>query len=198
LPEEQISLFVKDYCIKNGIPPENFFHDSTGRGTLGTFLARAWSDQTNPVEFGGRPTERPLGLDLTVTDPATGVKRPKLCSEHYSKFVTELWWSVRYAIECEQVRNLPEDVMEEGCMRMWDKVAGDKYEIESKQIMKERVGKSPDLFDWLAICVEGARRLGFQIERLRDTTQDDHTDDWLDKEIDAHRKFTRKQELVYD
>ena len=222
LPEEQIAEFVKDYCETNQIHPSNFFHDSTGRGTLGTFLARAWSDQTNPVEFGGSPTDRPVGLDLWTDDPATGDRRPKLCREHYSKFVTELWWSVRYAIECGQIRNLPEDVMDEGCMRMWDKVAGDKYEVESKIVMKERVGRSPDLFDWLSICVEGARRRGFQIERpepgsiiqnlsVIDTNgktislpipngkaRQNDDNDWLERELEKQRDFAVKHQLSYD
>lgn len=197
IAEEQIAQFVKEYCTKHGIPPENFFHDSTGRGTLGTFISRAWSDLTNPVEFGGRPTDRPVGLDLYVFDSVTHKRRLKLCSEHYSKFVTELWWSVRYAIECEQVRNLPEDVMEEGCMRMWDKVAGDKYEIESKVDMKDRVGKSPDLMDWLSICVEGARRRGFQITKLANESSTAQSNDWIRKLEARQRVLTQRQSLNY-
>jgi hypothetical protein len=139
-PEDQIAIFCKDLCRKNQIPPENFFHDSTGRGTLGTSLARIWSAQCNPVEFGGTPTSRPVSLDLYIWDQNERRRRLKRCDEHYSKFVTELWFSFRYAVEAEQVRGLPEDVMEEFCMREWNKVRGDKIELRRRG--HERAGRA--------------------------------------------------------
>jgi hypothetical protein len=69
-------------------------------------------------------------------------------------------------VEAGQMRGLPEDVMEEFCMREWEKVRGDKIELESKPDMKVRVGRSPDFADWCSICVEGARQRGFSISRL--------------------------------
>lgn len=164
--EDEIAEFVKSFCIRYGVPPENFFHDSTGRGSLGTALARVWSPLCNPIEFGGKPTERPVTQDHYIFDMTTNARRLKRCDEHYSKLVTELWFSVRYAIEAGQIRNLSSDVMDEGCLREWKKVNEDKYEVETKEKMKERVGRSPDLFDQLAILVEGARQRGFQIKKL--------------------------------
>lgn len=184
-PEDQIAVYCKDYCTERSIPPENFFHDSTGRGTLGTALARVWSAKCNPVEFGGAPTNRPVSLDLFVYDEKTTLKRLKRCDEHYSKLVTEFWYSVRYAIESGQLKNLPEDTMEEGCMREWDMVRGDKIEIESKIEMKLRVGRSPDLFDSLAIAVEGARRLGFQISKMAKAEVSENSPNWI---RDLHKK----------
>lgn len=176
MPEDQIAEFISQDCGQNEIPPSHVFHDSTGRGSLGTAIARIWSADTNPVEFGGNPTERPVCSDLFIWDEKLQSKRLKRCDEHYSKFVTELWFSVRYTIEGRQMRELPKEVMEEGCSREWMRVKKDKTEIESKVDTKKRMGKSPDLFDWVAIIVEGARRLGFQIARLeneqRQLTQD--------------------------
>lgn len=166
IPEDQIATYCAEYCIDKGVPPQNFFHDSTGRGTLGTSLARIWSPLCNPVEFGGQPSDRPVSLDLFVYDDQLNTKRLKRCNEHYSKFVTELWFSIRYAIESGQMRNIPEETIDEGSMREWDLVKGNKIEIESKKDMKERVGRSPDLFDSLAVSVEGARRLGFVIAKM--------------------------------
>lgn len=166
IPEDQIALFCKEYCESHDVRPENFFHDSTGRGSLGTSLARIWSAQCNPVEFGGAATNRPVSLDLYINDPKTNERRLKLCSEHFSKQVSEFWFSVRYAIESGQLKNLDEETMDEGAMREWDKVKGDKIELETKAEMKVRVGRSPDLFDNLAIAIEGARRRGFQISKL--------------------------------
>ncbi len=179
IPEDQIAHWVMDYCQTHDIPPENFFHDSTGRGTLGTSLARIWSTKCNPVEFGGSPTNRPVANDLFITDEKTKVNRLKLCSEHYTRFVCELWYSVRYAIESGQIRNLSEDVMEEGCMRNWDYTKNGKIDLETKIKMKERTGRSPDLFDCLAIAVEGARRKGFTIQRVGAAVDPQKNNRWL-------------------
>ncbi len=195
IAEDQISTFCKEYCERLKIPPDNFFHDSTGRGTLGTSLARIWSAQTNPVEFGGSPTDRPVSLDLFILDPLTKQRRLKTCREHYSKFVTELWFSVRYAIEARQLRNMSEEVVDEGAMRKWKPVKLDKKELETKEDMKERVGRSPDLFDSLAILVEGARRRGFTISKLANSTAKPPSDSKLHKESKAFNKILRSRQL---
>lgn len=196
--EDEIAEFVMAYCIRFGISPENFFHDSTGKGSLGTSLSRIWSDRTNPVEFGGKPTDRPVTLDHYTFDNALGIRRLKRCDEHYSKFVTELWYTCRYAIEADQVRNLTDDVIEEGCLREWERVKDYKIELESKEDMKVRVGRSPDLFDQFAILVEGARRRGFQIKKLANPNVKDNRVQWLeDLERDA-RKVREGSELNYE
>lgn len=181
-PEDQIAEYVKTECEQYGIPPDCVFFDATGRGSLGTAFARIWSADVNPVEFGGNPTTRPVSQDIFIIDDKTKLRRLKLCSEHYSKFVTELWFSVRYAVESSQVRNLPIDVMDEGCQREWKIVKGNKIEIESKIEMKERTGRSPDLFDWLATAIEGARRKGFMISKLANE-QINGSKDWM-KELE--------------
>lgn len=195
-PEDQIARWVKDYCRRNGISPENFFHDSTGRGSLGTSLARIWSPMCNPVEFGGSPTSRPVTMDHWIYDPKTRRRRLKKCNEHYSKFVTELWFSVRYAVEADQIRGLPESVMEEFCMREWAMVKGDKIEIETKDDMKERVGRSPDEADWCSICVEGARRRGFAINRLLNAETQERNREWL-REMQDKATTHKTGQLMY-
>lgn len=198
LPEEQIAEYCKQYCEANHVPPENFYHDSTGKGTLGTSLARVWSNQANPVEFGGTPTDRPVSMDLFVTDAKTGQRRLALCSEYYVKFVTELWFSVRYLIEAGQLRGLQEDVMDEGCMREWDEFNG-KKRLETKSEMKERTSRSPDLFDQLAILVEGARRRGLQIRKLSNQSVKGANPiaDYLDTKRKKQKELIRKQQLTY-
>lgn len=196
--EDEIAEFVMAYCLRHGIPPENFFHDSTGRGSLGSAVARIWSDRCNPVEFGGKPTERPVSLDHFIFDNDLGIRRLKRCDEHYVKFVTELWYTCRYAIEADQVRNLSEDVIEEGCLREWERKKDYKIELETKQDMKVRVGRSPDLFDQFAILVEGARRRGFQIKKLGSPVAQAANAQWLqDLERDA-RKMRLSSELNYE
>jgi hypothetical protein len=178
-PEQQIAEHVKRECEGLGIPPENMGHDSTGRGSLGTFLARVWSAMTNPVEAGGKPTKRPVSLDLYIFDRNTKQRRLKLCDEHYVKLVTEFWFSVRYTVESGQLRGLTSETMEEFCQREWDRVKDDKIEIETKEEMKNRVGRSPDLADWAAGIVEMARRKGFVISKLGSVESEERSFEWL-------------------
>lgn len=195
-PEQQISEYVKRECEGLAIPPENMGHDSTGRGSLGTFLARVWSAMTNPVESGGKPTDRPVSLDLYIIDRKDGKRRLKLCSEHYSKLVTEFWFSVRYTVESGQLRGLTSEAMEELCSREWDRVKDDKIEVETKADMKARVGRSPDLGDWVAGIVEMARRRGFVISKLGSSENVSRSDDWLQKMAAQQREMLKSKELV--
>jgi hypothetical protein len=153
--EDQLALAVKDHCQRRGIAPDHMAFDSTGRGSLMSAFARLWSPQVVPVEFGGAPTERPVSNGIDIT-----------CKNYYSKFVTELWWSVRLVIESGQFRGLTDEVMAEGCAREWTMVGSNKIEVEPKEKTKLKTGRSPDMFDALATGVEMARRLGFKIERL--------------------------------
>lgn len=188
IAEDQIAIFVKQYCLENEIAPENFYHDSTGRGSLGTSLARIWSNLCNPVEFGGSPTDRPVSADLYIDDPKTNQRRHKTCKEHYFNFVSELAFSLRYVIEGRQMRNLPTDVMEELCLRKWDKVRSDKIQVEpksgtaAKPGMKQRVGFSPDLADYASIALEGARRRGFVIKKLGSVDTKNGDEDYFETE----------------
>jgi hypothetical protein len=196
LPEDQIAEWVRNFCQSNGIPPENMFYDSTGRGSLGPSLARIWSANINPVEFGGSPSDRPVTMDHYIMD-RNGQRRLKTCKEHYSKFVSELWWSTRYAIVAGQVRGLIEEVIDDGCMREWSEVAGNKIEIEPKMKMKERTGQSPDLYDWAAIVLEGARRRGFQIKKMVNLEEDSSNHEWITDLISKSRKLRESHELNY-
>jgi len=174
-PEDQIAIYTKDKMEANGIPPENFFFD--GRGSLAMALARVWSPRVNSVEFGGRPTDRVVDGEF-VQDGSGQGKRPKLAFEHYSKFVSELWWSWRYAIEADQIRGLTLETVLDASPREWRKVAGDKKEIETKKDMKKRTGISPDLADCAVTGLEGARRRGFNISKLANQGAVESNRDW--------------------
>lgn len=199
--EYQIARHCKKRCESLGVPPENFFYDATGRGSLGTALAREWSAQTNPVESGGVPTDRPVSMDHLVLDVKTNLRRLKLCSEHYSKRVTEYWFSVRYAVESQQLRNLPEEAREEFCQREWTMTSrggASRYELESKGDMKERIGRSPDMADSVAIGVEGARRRGFQISKLANEEESSGSNfAWLEQRSQRHHEILKSKELTF-
>jgi hypothetical protein len=135
-------------------------------------------------------------MDHYVMDQ-NGARRHQTCKEHYSKFVTELWFSTVYAIKAGQVRGLTEDVIDDGCMRQWDIVAGNKIEIEPKIKMKERTGQSPDLYDWCAIVMEGARRRGFAIKKMANQEEAATNSVWIQDLIQKQQKFRKAHELNY-
>lgn len=155
-PEEQIVSFVKTACGTSGIPPERFYFDAGMRTSLVTAFGRSWSPSVNSIDFGGMPSDRMVSADIQIP-----------CNKYYSKFVTELWFNVRLVIENQQFRGMTEGVMQEGCAREWTMVGANKIEVEPKIKMKEKTGKSPDLFDALACGVFGATRHGFVIANLR-------------------------------
>lgn len=163
-PDDQIAVFVKQECETLEIPPENVYFD--GRTMLMAAFARLWSGAVNPVDFGAMPTNRPVSLDMKIIDDDTGQLRLKLCNEHYSKFVSEMIFSLRYAIESGQICGMTEDILNDAVPREWKTVRGNKIEIESKVEMRKRTGKSPDRTDQLVTAIEGARRRGFNISKL--------------------------------
>jgi hypothetical protein len=199
-PDEQIANWIKFKSDDLQIPPTNIGYDSFGKGTLGNAFAKVFGFVTPvPINSGGRPTQRPVRFDLFIPDQATKVMRLKRCDEHYSKFITELWFSVREVIESDQMRNLPEEVMAEGCLREYTIVAGDKIEVEPKDELKERIGKSPDLFDGLAVGVEMARKLGFQIRRIGSNVAvpDSGQDDYYAKESKEYQDTIKSKLLSH-
>lgn len=194
--EDQIAEAVDEDLKAHQIPPENSFYDPYGKGTMGfSFAKRFGANCPIPVDSGGKPTERPVRDDLFVDDPSTGERRLKKCSEHYSKFVTEAWFSVAYSIHAGQMRELPMDVMLEGCARKYEMVAGNKIEVESKDDYKAHAKHSPNKFDCLAIGVEGARQRGFMIAKLGPGREDPADDDWFEKEAKEYEEALRKNLL---
>lgn len=189
-PEDQIAEAMWTDMHDLSIAPERGFYDSFGKGTIGFALARRFGANCPvPVDAGAQPTKRPVRQGLFVDDSTSGERRLKTCAEHYSKFITEMWYSVRYVIEAGQMRELPLDVMAEGCWREYYTVAGDKIEVEPKDKMKERTGKSPDLFDWCAILVEGARRSGFVIDKLGESVAVESPDDYFEHEANQYQEI---------
>ena len=166
-PEDQIVMFAKQKHEAWGLKPDNFFYDAGMRTSLVTAFVRLWSDKTNSIDCGGKPTERPVSRNIDVS-----------CRDYYSKFVTELWWSWRLAIEAGQVRNLSEEIVSEGCAREWKTVASNRIEVETKAEMKVKVGRSPDLADCFCIGLEGARQRGFTISKLGDSGRDELDGRW--------------------
>lgn len=198
--EDQIADKVYQDVAELNIDASNVFYDSFGKGTVGFAFARKFGmNSPIPIDASSKCSARPVREDLFIKDPKQG-RRLKLCSEHYSKFVTEMWFSVRYLIEAEQLRGLPESTMVEGCSRVYYTVpgqAGDRIEVEPKEDMKERLGRSPDEFDWLAILVEGARQRGFRIAKLANAESASGNLDWLNDLRDKQKERSKQWQLNY-
>ncbi len=196
--EDQIATFVKGECLRMNIPDEHVYIEAGMRATLAVSFSRIMSPKINAINFGGAATDEPVSNDLFVLDPRTGQRRHKKANEHYSKYVTQLYFSVRAAVESRQVRDLPRKVAEEFCMREWYMVHGDRYELETKLECKERLGESPNFADSAAVAMQAAIKLGFLIESLKvENPNSAQNDSWLDKEIASHRKLREKYSLKY-
>jgi hypothetical protein len=154
-PEDQIVKFVSEQCEARGIPPEHFYFDAGMRTSLVTAFSRLWSTGVNSIDCMGKPTNSQVSSEI-----------PTPCCDYYSKFITELWYSVRMTVECGQFRGMNEDVCTEFSQREFKVTAGNKIEVESKVEMKAKTGRSPDLADAVAIGVFGARQRGFMITKL--------------------------------
>lgn len=197
-PETQIAEFVAAYLKTYDIPASNFGFD--GRATLAMKIAAIVGEESNAIDFGGPATDRPVSNNEYVWDGDEKTRRLKKCNEHYFKFVTELWFCVRYIIIGSQMRELPRDAAEEGWKRMWNYTKGTspRIEVETKDDMKKRTTRSPDIFDSLVTAVEMARRLGFVIEGLKDVSKSTNPDkNWLEVELAKFKRFVRKSELNY-
>jgi hypothetical protein len=197
-PELQIARYSKMDCDSLGVPYGNVFFDAGMYATLAVQMGRVLSPEVNAVNFGGTATQRPVSADTYLYDEAKRERRLKTCYEHYSKFVTELWFSVRLVVLSGQARKFPRAAAEEFGRREWRYIYDNRYELESKDDYKLRnQGESPNSGDSVAILVEGARRLGFEIKNLREAGGQLPADDWLQQEHEKYRRYLSKTELNY-
>lgn len=202
--EDQIADILSQELVAYGVSSTDAFYDSTGKGTLGGAFARKFGLAAPvPIDSGGRPTQRPVRQGLWVDEP-DGSRRAKRCDEHYDRFISELWFSVRYTIEADQFRELPDDFITEGCARIYEVVAGNKIAVEAKsdpkkkEDLKRRLGHSPNLFDGLAIGIEGARQRGFQISTLgAELDRGQNDDDFFEKEAKDYRETLDSKLLIH-
>lgn len=187
LPEDQIARWVKIYCesASRQIPPGHVGFDSTGRGSLVAAFAREWSSDIVAVEFGGKPSERMVSAKIRV--PA---------STYYFNFVAELWFSIAYLIQSDQLRGLPTSVMTEGCLRGWEIVRDKKLKVETKEEMKVRTTRSPDIFDSFVVGLEIARRLGFELGSAGSISSD-RMPDWLVELSERQKQLRNRYSLSY-
>lgn len=187
LPEYQIVRYVKEQCQNRDISPENFYFDSGMRTSLVSAFAKEWSPYVCSVDSGAKPSEMPVSAEIKT-----------LSKDYYSKFITEMWFSVRMAVESRQFRGMRDDVVTEFSQREWKMVSGNRIEVETKDEMKLKTGRSPDLADAVAVGVFGARQKGFVIARLvapPETRRNGR--DWRQEAREKANKLNRSADLQY-
>lgn len=100
------------------------------------------------VDFGTSPS------DLPASDED---KRP--AKEVYDRKVTELWFSVRLFVMGRQIGGLTTTDCKELCSREYSDEKR-KIVLDTKKDCKQKIGRSPDYGDSVALLVELVRRLG--------------------------------------
>jgi hypothetical protein len=196
---EAIAMECKAECEMHGIEPEHVFFDGTGRSELTSAFGRLWSAQVMPIEFGGAATQRPTFTGEKWRENERKDKQPgtyKLCVDVFQYFVSELWFALKHCIVADQMRGMPQEAIDEGSLRKFEIVSGGKERVESKDDMKERGLRSPDICDAIVAALEGARRLGFPlgkhvtIEKKRDNTL------WLQAMADRQWQKAKQEVLT--
>lgn len=143
----QIVRMVRQECESRGIPRDMLALDTTGEGGgLASIFNREWGSGFLEVEFGGRASEFPISEN-----------NPTPASKEYLYRVTELWFGFRTMVMNGQVRGLDDETAIEFCKRNYEMV-GNLMKVESKQVMKLRTGRSPDLADATVVLAELFRR----------------------------------------
>jgi hypothetical protein len=102
------------------------------------------------VKFTGGATSDPI----SVQDPRPG-------SDLYQNFVTELWGRMGIYITNDMIRGLSDEACKQYSTRLLDFSTKDskKVVIESKDILRDRLGYSPDEGDAGAIVIEVVRKV---------------------------------------
>lgn len=193
--EDAIALQCRAECENLGIPPARVFYDGTGRSSLTSSFARLWSPEVVPIEFGGRASNRPNFQGIRYDEgPHRGDVKP--CRDLFGRFVSELWFAIVAMVGAEQARGLTQEMIEDGEPRLWHAIGKGKQDIETKEDMQKRTGRSPDITDMLACACEGARRLGFPLGKSSTVTSKGMPD-WMKRLRLRTQEQDKRKELTY-
>jgi len=145
---------VRKMCEEKGVAPRNFAFDMTGAGIpFRDIVVSEWSSLPMGVNFGGNASN----MQISPVDKRKG-------DEVYHNRVSELWGRMKGMIREGRIRGLPSDVVQELCERRWHERSGAKLRLEGKKDLKQRIGRSTDLVDALAVLVELVVRNGYMSE----------------------------------
>ena len=184
--EDQIVSFVMEKNSERHVGQENFYYDSGMRTSLVQAFARHNYQHSNSIDCGGRASEDDVSAEIDVA-----------CRDYYNNLVTQLWFDVGYIIEASQFRGMTNDVMMEFCQREWKRVGANKIQVETKEELKKKTGRSPDLADALAIGVFGARQRGFVIKRMSTTERASRSLAWKRSLLERAKGIYSSGQLIH-
>jgi len=172
----QIARKVKQECISRQVDPFYFGLDATGEGGgLASIIQREWSREILCVEFGGRPPRTPVS--------PTNSKQADM---EYDRQVTYLWFYFRLLLLNEQIKGLDFETASEFCRRWWS-MKGPYVSLETKEKMKDRTRKSPDLADNAVIMA--------QVAHLRCGMSANEFGEWNTERDSPWKRFMIKRQL---
>lgn len=150
----QIARKYKEYCEKRGVLPEHAAFDGTGAGvTFADIVHKIWHPDVLAVSFSGLATEMPISM--FSSEPAR---------ERYENRVSELWYVGHEFLRNNQLKGVIPELAKELTARHYSTVkhsSGLRIRVESKEDMRSRTQRSPDVADAAMIVVDLCRtRLG--------------------------------------
>jgi len=142
----QAAKQIMEICTKLSVHPSDFAMDTTGNARgLQAILQMNWSREIQSVNFGGKPTQRPLNEGESIT-----------CEDRFAYFVDELWFRAAEWGRHGRVgglSKLPIETHRDLAARIYSLKNG-KQRLEKKEDMKRRIGRSPDYGDALVLFGE--------------------------------------------
>jgi hypothetical protein len=182
----QIVRQFREKCEAQGIVPKHAAFDASGAGgPFGDVVATLWSNEVLRVQFGGSASDLPVSLSDRTPSKA-----------RYTNRVTELWFSGRELMRTGQLKGVSPDLAREMCARRYEtrKDVSLRMVAESKQDMKMRTGKSPDIADAAFILVDLCRqRFGFWSKNPESLKSGSSNDKWFQRMrmVNSGRTLTR-------
>ncbi len=146
----QIVHKIMEHCKRLNIAPANVAVDSTGAGApFCDVLAGEWSPHFLRVSFGGKPSDKRVSMNSSLTG-----------EELYTNRVSELWFVGKELMRTHQLMGISSDLAQEMCARNYELIKSSslKVKIESKGDFKSRFGRSPDLADAAFLALDCARQ----------------------------------------
>ena len=150
----QIARKFKEHSEKRGVLPEHAAFDGTGGGiTFADIVHKIWHPDVLAVSFSGLATDLPTSM--YNSEPA---------HDRYENRVSELWYVGQEFLRNYQLKGVIPELAKELTARHYDTVkhsSGLRIRVESKEDMRGRTQKSPDVADAAMILVDICRtRLG--------------------------------------
>lgn len=159
---DQLTEAINGHLDALGVKMENVGMDTTGNQWMLADAVEKAAGQSGMlrVSFGGRASEDPIS---PLDDRPAHTKYKNRC--------TELWARFGNFIKNDMIRNMAGTTCKEFCIRQidHDMKNGDRVVIESKELLRDRLGFSPDEADAAVVGAEVVRKtLGFEPQKTFD------------------------------